>query len=115
MNTLMWDHTLTREHLHVLLHKLHFILIPPCAKTLACGDVGVGAMAEPENILEAVLEATRLAQGDRGSGSSTSPRARFHKFLSQLTLPAQLTTTFTISALALGALSLLFWTNKHNK
>ena len=30
-------------------------VVPPVSKTLACGDVGIGAMAEPSNIANAVL------------------------------------------------------------
>jgi phosphopantothenoylcysteine decarboxylase len=32
------------------------ILVPPQAKTLACGDVGIGAMAEVADIARVVME-----------------------------------------------------------
>jgi phosphopantothenoylcysteine decarboxylase len=79
MNTLMWEHPLTLRHLRQLaadagagnvpLHlgreeliawmnaacpKLH--VVPPVSKRLACGDVGVGAMAEVEEISAAVRQ-----------------------------------------------------------
>ena len=80
MNTLMWDSPVTLRHLRQLLEdrvsgcdlraagrsttRLPFspgmrrkiILVPPQAKRLACGDVGVGAMAEVTRIAEVVRE-----------------------------------------------------------
>jgi phosphopantothenoylcysteine decarboxylase len=77
MNTLMWEHRLTVRHLRQLaadagagsvpMHLgldelivwmnaacplLH--IVPPVSKRLACGDVGVGAMAEVEAIRAAL-------------------------------------------------------------
>jgi phosphopantothenoylcysteine decarboxylase len=37
--------------------KLH--IVPPVTKRLACGDVGVGAMAEVGEIVKAVSKLTR--------------------------------------------------------
>jgi phosphopantothenoylcysteine decarboxylase len=77
MNTLMWDSPVTLRHLRELLtdraigpiptgwtlddapavfarHAPRIILVPPQAKRLACGDVGVGAMAEVTAIAEVV-------------------------------------------------------------
>jgi phosphopantothenoylcysteine decarboxylase len=79
MNTLMWEHPLTIRHLRQLAAdagashlpedllvedlldsinqrcpKLH--IVPPVSKRLACGDVGVGAMAEVNEIVQAVAE-----------------------------------------------------------
>ncbi len=77
MNTFMWESPVTLRHLHLLLqdrtgaivpsgwtldeapavfarHAPRIILIPPQAKRLACGDVGVGAMAEVGAIAEVV-------------------------------------------------------------
>lgn len=80
MNTLMWEKPATARHLgqllldHGGLRALpddwsletapdHFarlapnlILIPPQSKRLACGDVGMGAMAEVATIAEAVRQ-----------------------------------------------------------
>jgi phosphopantothenoylcysteine decarboxylase len=79
MNTLMWDSPVTRRHLRQLLadhapgpiddewsladapqvfarHAPGIVVIPPQAKRLACGDVGVGAMAEVANIAEVVRQ-----------------------------------------------------------
>ena len=79
MNTLMWDSPVTLRHLRQLLedrargpipagwtlddapavfarHAPEIILVPPQAKRLACGDVGVGAMAEVTEIAEVVRQ-----------------------------------------------------------
>jgi phosphopantothenoylcysteine decarboxylase len=78
MNTLMWQSALTCRHLgqilldhgeasrlpddfsletadeHFARHAANLILIPPQSKRLACGDVGMGAMAEVTRIAEVV-------------------------------------------------------------
>jgi phosphopantothenoylcysteine decarboxylase len=77
MNTQMWNNPATRRHLRTLLedhgdglqgngwtldeadavfarHAPRLVLVPPQSKRLACGDVGVGAMAEVVTIAEAV-------------------------------------------------------------
>jgi phosphopantothenoylcysteine decarboxylase len=52
MNTFMWDSPFTARHLTAC-EELGITIIPPVSKRLACGDVGSGAMASPEDILEA--------------------------------------------------------------
>ncbi|RUS27197.1 flavo protein [Jimgerdemannia flammicorona] len=62
MNTNMWDHPFTAMHLGVLKDKLGFRIVAPITKLLACGDLGIGAMAEPETIVayaRQVLEETK--------------------------------------------------------
>lgn len=77
MNTLMWEKPATSRHLAQLWSdqsgrdvppdwsldtaELHFareasgiILVPPQSKRLACGDLGIGAMAEAATIAEVV-------------------------------------------------------------
>ncbi|MBX6314039.1 MAG: phosphopantothenoylcysteine decarboxylase [Isosphaeraceae bacterium] len=77
MNTLMWRSPVTLRHLRQLLddwgdglqgagwtldeadaifarHAPRLVLIPPQSKRLACGDIGVGAMAEVAVLAEAV-------------------------------------------------------------
>jgi len=39
MNTFMWDHPLTRDHLAAM-DRLGYIQVPPVEKLLACGDRG---------------------------------------------------------------------------
>jgi len=70
MNTLMWEHPLTQRHLRQLAaepgpadldldHLVAWVnatcsklrVVAPQSKRLACGDVGIGAMAEPEEIV----------------------------------------------------------------
>jgi phosphopantothenoylcysteine decarboxylase len=82
MNTLMWESPLTRRHLRQLLadHSAEpgppvgatneeliaainagcrrLRIVGPISKTLACGDVGIGAMAEPADIVREVREMT---------------------------------------------------------
>jgi phosphopantothenoylcysteine decarboxylase len=79
MNTLMWQSPVTLRHLRQLLadrgdgrpgvsepwtlddadevfarHAPRLVLVPPQAKRLACGDVGIGAMAEVTDLAETV-------------------------------------------------------------
>jgi phosphopantothenoylcysteine decarboxylase len=73
MNTLMWEHPLTGRHLRQLAGEAvptgldldgvvewintncpRLRIVPPQSKRLACGDIGVGALAELTNILAAV-------------------------------------------------------------
>ena len=86
MNTLMWQHPLTRRHLrqlaadagaaHIPGHldeacivdlinerctKLH--IVPPQIKELACGDIGIGAMAAIEAIASAVVDKLAAKSG----------------------------------------------------
>lgn len=55
MNTRMWDHPLTQQHINIL-KGWGFIEIPCVAKTLICGDTGNGAMAEVDSIVTEVIE-----------------------------------------------------------
>jgi phosphopantothenoylcysteine decarboxylase len=56
MNTYMWTNPLTEKHLDTCskLMGSKNNIISPISKKLACGDVGLGAMAEPVTILEHV-------------------------------------------------------------
>ena len=56
MNTRMWEHPATRENLDRL-EKRGARVVPPVEGRLACGTVGVGKMAAPEDILTALAEA----------------------------------------------------------
>jgi phosphopantothenoylcysteine decarboxylase len=60
MNTAMWEHPITRTHLNALERpEIGVLVIPPIIKKLACGDVGMGAMATPTVIAEAVASVAR--------------------------------------------------------
>jgi phosphopantothenoylcysteine decarboxylase len=80
MNTLMWDHPLTRRHLRQLAssagaespkdldleglvrwinHNCHkFRIVAPQSKRLACGDIGMGGLAELDDIVAVVEQVT---------------------------------------------------------
>lgn len=70
MNTLMWEQFFTRTHLEVLRFLCNAspvaesridncYVVDPIAKGLACGDVGVGAMAMIEDVVAKVQESQR--------------------------------------------------------
>ncbi|KAK2163464.1 hypothetical protein LSH36_79g08048 [Paralvinella palmiformis] len=52
MNTLMYKHPLTTEHIEKL-KSWGYLEIPSVEKKLVCGDLGIGAMAEVKTIVEA--------------------------------------------------------------
>ncbi|XP_071443800.1 phosphopantothenoylcysteine decarboxylase [Hetaerina americana] len=54
MNTKMWAHPMTAEHISKLVSWGH-TLVPPISKKLACGDEGTGAMAEVTTIVDLIL------------------------------------------------------------
>jgi phosphopantothenoylcysteine decarboxylase/phosphopantothenate--cysteine ligase len=56
MNVNMWEHAATQANLE-LLRQRGVRVVEPGAGSLACGMVGVGRMAEPEAIADAVLAA----------------------------------------------------------
>ncbi len=57
MNTHMWEHPATAEHLEKLSQWYpNLTIINPVSKHLACGDVGMGAMAPIEAIVESLLK-----------------------------------------------------------
>lgn len=59
MNTRMWEHPATQRHLAQVADDLGdaLRLVPPIRKQLACDDVGIGAMAARETIVECVRSA----------------------------------------------------------
>lgn len=57
MNTMMWEHPATAHHLeqlHQWYPRLQIVL--PISKVLACGDEGIGAMADVSSIVEVVQQ-----------------------------------------------------------
>jgi phosphopantothenoylcysteine decarboxylase len=89
MNTLMWDHPLTKRHLRQLaagagieplddpsLEALvawindncpKLRIVPPQSKMLACGDIGMGGLAEVEDIVSLVQTLVTDPAGKRGT------------------------------------------------
>lgn len=55
MNTSMYNHPLTNEHI-AKLKTFGYQEIPCITKTLMCGDTGVGAMAEVNTIVDYIEE-----------------------------------------------------------
>jgi phosphopantothenoylcysteine decarboxylase/phosphopantothenate--cysteine ligase len=55
MNTQMWDHPTTRRNLSWIAETGRYQVVAPTAKRLACGEVGVGGLAEVPDILAALL------------------------------------------------------------
>ncbi len=54
MNTVMWEQPIVQHHLHQLKEDDRFIFLSPTAGLLACDAVGMGRMAEPARILDAL-------------------------------------------------------------
>lgn len=60
MNTAMWNHPLTNVQLNTVKSfageesKDSVVVVQPVAKTLACGEIGVGALAELDDIISTV-------------------------------------------------------------
>jgi hypothetical protein len=59
MNTAMWEHPVTAQHLATI-QGWGFAVVPPVEKRLACGDVGMGAMAAPVDVAAAARAALGL-------------------------------------------------------
>ncbi|KAI7732321.1 hypothetical protein M8C21_010060 [Ambrosia artemisiifolia] len=66
MNTYMWNNPFTERHL-MTVDELGMTLIPPVSKRLACGDYGIGAMAEPSLIFSTVSTFMVSRQNVNGS------------------------------------------------
>lgn len=60
MNTMMWEHPTTREHLDRL-QSWGARVVWPVAKKLACQDVGMGALAPGSDIAHDVREALKAS------------------------------------------------------
>ncbi|MCA9568800.1 MAG: phosphopantothenoylcysteine decarboxylase [Myxococcales bacterium] len=56
MNTAMWEQPVVQRNLRWLDELGRHVLVPPVSKRLACGDVGVGGLAEVADLV-AALEA----------------------------------------------------------
>ena len=60
MNTFMYKHPLTADHLKTVEVVLKYNVVGPIAKTLACGDTGVGAMSEWIDVVNVVVQRFNL-------------------------------------------------------
>ena len=59
MNSGMWQNPATQHNLALIRERPNVTIIDPKAGNLACGEIGMGRMAEPDEILS-VLETTLL-------------------------------------------------------
>ncbi|KAF9048800.1 flavoprotein [Panaeolus papilionaceus] len=64
MNTMMYEHPLTPEHIRVLQEVIKYNVVGPIGKALACGDVGLGAMTEWRDIVSIVVDKFQLKLKD---------------------------------------------------
>ena len=55
MNTMMWEHPVTRPQVE-LLESWGYTIIAPVVKVLVCGDTGTGAMASTDTVEHTVLK-----------------------------------------------------------
>ncbi|KAJ3758136.1 flavoprotein [Lentinula raphanica] len=62
MNTLMYEHPLTSEHLRIIREVVRYTVVGPIGKGLACGDVGLGAMTEWRDIVQIVVDHFKLVK-----------------------------------------------------
>lgn len=53
MNTAMWNHPVTIQHANTL-REYGYIFVDPLERELACGDTGMGAMADVATIMSAL-------------------------------------------------------------
>jgi phosphopantothenoylcysteine decarboxylase len=62
MNTLMYEHPLTAEHLRVVKHVIGYNVVGPIGKALACGDIGTFCISIKSSLRE--LEISRNGRYD---------------------------------------------------
>jgi len=62
MNTLMYEHPLTAEHLRIVQQVVGYEIVGPIGKNLACGDVGLGGMTEWRDVVQIVEDKFSLVQ-----------------------------------------------------
>jgi phosphopantothenoylcysteine decarboxylase len=83
MNTLMYEHPLTAEHLRTVKETVGYTVVGPIGKSLACGDIGMyilleilmilkplpglGAMTEWRDIVQLVVDRFKLVSNQDAS------------------------------------------------
>lgn len=63
MNVVMWENPMVQRNLAWIRERGAVRIVEPVAKTLACGEVGVGGLAGEEAILTAIAEAGAATPG----------------------------------------------------
>lgn len=54
MNARMWNHPVTARHLEILRQWYRLTVVDPVCKTLACGEEGIGALADIDDIVKVI-------------------------------------------------------------
>jgi phosphopantothenoylcysteine decarboxylase / phosphopantothenate---cysteine ligase len=54
MNTAMWEHPVVQRNLRWLGDLGRYTIVPPTSKRLACGDVGMGGLADVADMIAAI-------------------------------------------------------------
>jgi len=73
MNTLMYEHPLTAQHIRTIREVIGYHVVGPVSKGLACGDVGVGAMVEWRDIVASIVVGFDLVKKIEGGDTSAGP------------------------------------------
>ena len=76
MNTFMWHQRITGTHLAAL-EARGVRVVPPVSKKLACGDTGLGAMAEVAEVVEAAVGLLR----EHAAAEAAATRAGLPAFI----------------------------------
>lgn len=74
MNTLMYEHPLTAEHIRIARDVVGYNVVGPIGKTLACGDIGVGAMTEWKDIVKIVVDRFGLKRNESAARTPISTK-----------------------------------------
>ena len=72
MNTLMYNHPLTSEHLRVVRDVIGYHVVGPIGKALACGDIG----EEDPPVRRSSAKPTPRSWGDDGVEGNCADRRR---------------------------------------
>jgi len=72
MNTSMYEHPLTALHVRTIKEVIGYHVVVPISKSLACGDVGVGAMVEWRDIVSTVVRRFHLVRLSSDGGDTTT-------------------------------------------
>ena len=72
MNTSMYEHPLTAQHVRTIEEVIGYHVVVPISKGLACGDVGVGAMVEWRDIVSTVVQRFHLVRRESDKGDTAT-------------------------------------------
>ena len=72
MNTFMYEHPLTAQHVRTITEVIGYHVVGPISKNLACGDVGSGAMVEWLDIVSTVVGRFHLVRLSSDGGDATT-------------------------------------------